>query len=159
SVCIARHGFGRKVVVAPAVETLAKDFPDQQAPPGLELSDISRCVRLSPLATGDDRLVSEFCLIVQGEPVIRARDRTEIRDLNRGIVVEDQLRWRIRDFVCMAGSTTAVENRFDVAEILDVVHALLEADARFPLHVPLLAGLVARLGGQERSASREVKGL
>ena len=57
----------------------------------------------------------------------------------------------------VAGDAAAVEDRLDVAVKLDVLDALREAQAGLVLRVPLLAGLVVLLVGQERRLLGQVE--
>ena len=65
------------------------------------------------------------------------------------VVVQDQIpRWLLH-LVGVTRDATAIENRLDVAVELDVLDSLLEAQAGLVLDIPLLAGLVFLLGGQQ----------
>src|SRR5438874_1773164 len=49
---IAGDGLVREVVVVPAVEPAAEDFPDQQAPPRLHHPDVARGRQVRPAVAG-----------------------------------------------------------------------------------------------------------
>ena len=51
------------------------------------------------------------------------------------------------------------QDRLDVAEVLDVLDALREAQAGLVVLVPFLAGLVVLLGGQQRRLLGQVEDL
>src|ERR1051326_6469944 len=65
------------------------------------------------------------------------------------VVIQDQVAGRLLRLLRVTGDTTALENRLDVTMELDVLHALREAQTGFILGIPLLAGLVLLLAGQQ----------
>src|SRR6185437_1290146 len=95
------------------------------------------------------RFMAEFALVIERQTEESARNLSRrsrhnaaetARSLHRRVIVEDQVARRFRPFLRMAGDATAIKNRLDIAEILDVFDALLEAQAGRIVLVPLLAG-------------------
>ena len=130
---------GREVVVAPAVEPLAVDLPDEQAAARLEHADVARGVRAA--ATSPMSGLCPNCAgAVHRQAVVGAGN--VVRGLGRFtvvVVVEDQVAGRLVAPSRVAGDAAAVEDRLDVAVVLDVLDAVLEAQAGLVLRVPLLA--------------------
>ena len=94
-----------------------------------------------------------FAAFVPGQAVIGAGQLADLLRLHLFVVgVQVQVAGRLLAFLCrVAGGTAAVEDRLDVAEILDVVRPPgLETHAGQVVLVPLLARLIRDLLGQQR---------
>jgi hypothetical protein len=114
-------GLGRVVVVRESVEALAKDLPDEQAPPGLELADIPRGVRITPRVV-PDRLVPEPGPLVHRQPVVSAGELTMVVGLDPLVVgVQVELARRLLSALCgVAARAAPGQDRLDVPPVLDV---------------------------------------
>ncbi len=126
---VAGDRFRREIVVAPAVGAPAENLPRQQAAARLELADVARGIGLPPTTVVDDRLVAELRLVVQRQAVVRARNAPDIRDVHRAVVIKHQLARRFVRLVGVTGDAAALEDRLDIAEILDVLDDPVEAQS------------------------------
>src|SRR5262249_49610733 len=75
------------------------------------------------------------------------------------VIVEDQAARGFFRLVRVAGNTASLEDRANVAVILDILDGFLVTQSRRIGCVPLLAGFVLGLGRQQRRAVREIEDL
>ena len=122
---IAGHRLGREVVVRPAVGAAAEDFPDQQAAARLKHADISRGVGIPPRA--DQGRPAEAAGVVHRQPIIGAGHVVGVGEIDRLVVVEHQVAGRLLVLLGVAGDAAPVEDRLDVAIVLDVLDPLFES--------------------------------
>src|SRR5205807_815752 len=144
---IAGDGLHRVVVVAEAVEPRAEDFPDEQTAARLERPHVARLPHpLAPTLLAR-RLVAEQSFRIARQPVIGTWE--VVRDVIPAqlVVVQNEVARGLLRLLGVTRDATALEDGLDVAVVLDVFHALLEAQPAFVLHVPLLAGLILLFGG------------
>src|SRR5579872_7546076 len=76
------------------------------------------------------------------------RDRT--LSIDDALVIQHELSCRLVPLLRVAGDAAALQDRLDVAVVLDGRGRLDVAHSCFILGVPLLAGLIVLLAGEER---------
>src|SRR5262249_23505744 len=124
---------------------------DEQAAPRLEGPDVARLPH--PLAPPflAERLVPEEGLRVARQPVVGARETVRDVVAAQRVVVQNEGSGGLLRLLGVTRDAAALKAGFDVAVEFDVFDPLLEAQAGLVLDVPLLAGLVLWLGGQQGS--------
>src|SRR5206468_558400 len=126
-----------------AVEPLTIDFPDEQTAPRLHEANVAGGGQVVPAVLAQ-RLDPVLPLGVGGEPRVGSGNGDAeaepggILGADQAFVIQDQFAGRLVQLLRMTGDATALEDWFDIAEILDRLGTGLEAQAGLVLGVPLL---------------------